>query len=512
MPTSAYVRPAPSEVLAHTHWAACSNAASCSEQVHLMLGGPGEVIVSFVSASASVPSEVSWWADPRHPSTAVGVADAYSLLMSVDLNLVVPQMGLPDLSLKRLVDMEDTSAWAFNPFTGARGANYFHPEGAAQLHWGLGQYNNPQMVYDSPVIHTVALRGLSPGKAYGYHVAGHRRNYSFVLPLEPRGDPPPYPFTFALTADLGQTAVSAVNVVRLREILEAAPPGRCAMLLGGDLAYADGFHPRWDTFGRMLEPLAARFPQLMIGGNHEMIAGEGWVPYNTRYPSPARSSGSPSNLWWSRDVGPAHVVGLSSYSNASPGSLQYRWLVADLAAVNRTRTPWVIVMTHVPWYSSNALHVAEAELMRQAVEPLLYHGGVDLVISGHVHAYERVLPVYQGCLNRCAPAYLTIGDGGNREGASVQWSEPQPAWSAFRESSFGSGALDIINDTHALFNWSRFACEGSTSPDHVDFNRSCESMTWGPFARRDTSAARHKLIKSRGEQRLGEVKTADEGR
>jgi len=145
------------------------------------------------------------------------------------------------------------------------------------------------------------------------------------------------------------------------------------------------------------------------------------------------------------------------------------------------------VMTHVPWYSSNALHVAEAELMRQAVEPLLYHGGVDLVISGHVHAYERVLPVYQGCLNRCAPAYLTIGDGGNREGASVQWSEPQPAWSAFRESSFGSGALDIINDTHALFNWSRFACEGSTSPDHVDFNRSCESMTWGPFARRDTS-------------------------
>ena len=31
------------------------------------------------------------------------------------------------------------------------------------------------------------------------------------------------------------------------------------LLLGGDLAYADGWGPRWDSFGRMLEPLAARY-------------------------------------------------------------------------------------------------------------------------------------------------------------------------------------------------------------------------------------------------------------
>jgi len=49
-------------------------------------------------------------------------------------------------------------------------------------------------------------------------------------------------------------------------------------------------------------------------------------------------------------------------------------------------------------------------------EPLFLTYSVDLVFSGHVHAYERTHPMYQYASNACGPAYITIGDGGNIEG------------------------------------------------------------------------------------------------
>ena len=134
---------------------------------------------------------------------------------------------------------------------------------------------------------------------------------------------------------------------------------------------------------------------------------------NARYPMPSESSGSVSNLWWSRDIGPVHIIALCSYAATAAGSLQYEWLASDLAAVDRQSTPWLLVMMHAPWYNSNSGHIAEAELMRRDMEPLLFQYGVDVVLSGHVHAYERVAPVLNGCLNSCGPVYLNLGDGGN---------------------------------------------------------------------------------------------------
>ena len=135
----------------------------------------------------------------------------------------------------------------------------------------------------------------------------------------------------------------------------------------GDLSYADGYYSRWDSFGRMVEALAAQVPLMVTGGNHEVGTAEAWLSYNARYPMPHAASGSPSNLWWSRDVGPAHVISLCSYcgsgraylqfrglahqalANQSPidhqltthqppirhASLQFRWLMRDLASLDR---------------------------------------------------------------------------------------------------------------------------------------------------------------------------------
>lgn len=53
------------------------------------------------------------------------------------------------------------------------------------------------------------------------------------------------------------------------------------------------------------------------------------------------------------------------------------------------KTPWLLVLLHAPWYNSNYAHQGEGNRMMAAMEQLLYAAGVDLVLAGHVHAYER---------------------------------------------------------------------------------------------------------------------------
>lgn len=207
------------------------------------------------------------------------------------------------------------------------------------------------------------------------------------------------------------------------------------------------------------------------------------MPYSLRYPTPYQGSGSPDPAYWGREVGPVHVIALNAYSDSSNTSLQFRWLEDYLETyVNRARTPWVLVMVHAAWYCSNTVHWKEAERMRLSMEPMLYAHGVDIVLSGHVHAYERTLAVYQEELDDCGVSYLVLGDGGNYEAEVTPWREDSstetgaPQWSAFRESSFGVGELTIVNDTHAYYSWHRHACGSDSDEDfHMNFSSSCYS-------------------------------------
>ena len=59
------------------------------------------------------------------------------------------------------------------------------------------------------------------------------------------------------------------------------------------------------------------------------------------------------NSYHSYNAGLAHVIFLNPYVAYEFGSNQYKWLVADLAAVNTAQTPWIIVLTHGPLYNTN---------------------------------------------------------------------------------------------------------------------------------------------------------------
>jgi hypothetical protein len=119
--------------------------------------------------------------------------------------------------------------------------------------------------------------------------------------------------------------------------------------------------------------------------------------------------------------------------------------------------------------------------MKALMEPLLNEHGVDLVISGPVHAYERTFPVNAGRRDPCGPVYVSLGDAGNYEAASAEWG-PAEDWSAFRESTFGIGHIDFHNETHASFEWGKLACESHSTEYHFSFRPNCRSAGVAPNA------------------------------
>ena len=196
--------------------------------------------------------------------------------------------------------------------------------------------------------------------------------------------------------DLGQTNWT-------NSTLEHIPQANYDMLLlPGDLSYADYWQPSWDSFGRLVEPLASRRPWMVTQGNHEVekipiVHNTPFTSYNARWHMPFEESGSQSNLYYSFDVASqVHVIMLGSYTDFSLGSSQYSWLERDLKKIDRAKTPWVVVVFHAPWYNSNIAHVGEFESigMKQSMEKLLFDAKVDVIFTGHVHAYERFVSQY----------------------------------------------------------------------------------------------------------------------
>ncbi|KAG0555201.1 hypothetical protein KC19_12G152000 [Ceratodon purpureus] len=308
------------------------------------------------------------------------------------------------------------------------------------------------LTYQSGQMHHVKLGPLLDSTTYFYRCGGFGPEYNFTTP-PPSG--PSVPIKFAVVGDLGQTDWTASTLQHV------AAQGYDVLLFAGDLSYADYIQPRWDTFGQMMSPYANYKPWMVTHGNHEEeqipLLVKSFLAFNTRWEMPYNESGSNSNLYYSFEVAGVHVLMLGSYAEFDSSSAQYKWLQADLAKVDRTKTPWLIAMLHAPWYNSNTAHQGETEStdMMAAMETLLYQHNVDILFAGHVHAYERNLRVYKNQLNDCGIVHITIGDGGNREGLATNWKNPQPTWSVKRESSFGFGRFNVVNATHALWSWHR---------------------------------------------------------
>ncbi|XP_021894321.1 purple acid phosphatase 15-like isoform X2 [Carica papaya] len=368
--------------------------------------------------------------------------------------------------------------------------------------------------YTSGIIHHVRITGLRANTLYYYKCgdpsiqAMSNVHYFRTMPVS---GPKSYPSRIGVVGDLGLT----YNTTSTISHLTANNPN--LILLVGDVSYAnmyltngtgadcyscsffdtpihETYQPRWDYWGRFMQPLLSSVPIMVIEGNHELeqqAENHTFVAYSSRFAFPLKESGSLSTFYYSFNAGGIHFLMLGAYISYNKSGDQYRWLERDLAKIDRKVTPWLVAAWHSPWYSTYKAHYREAECMRVAMEDLLYKNRVDIVFNGHVHAYERSNRVYNYNLDPCGPVYITVGDGGNREKMAIDHAddpgkcpEPsttpdkimggscafnftsgpskgqfcwnrQPDYSAYRESSFGHGILEVKNETHALWSWHR---------------------------------------------------------
>jgi hypothetical protein len=256
----------------------------------------------------------------------------------------------------------------------------------------------------------------------------------------------------------------------------------------GDFAYADDWYLKpknlldgvdayeaiLEQFYDQLAPIAGRKAYMASPGNHEADCEEidyttflcpagqkNFTDFMNRFGQtmPTAFSSTSTNstaminankakmlanppFWYSFEYGMVHFVMFDTetdFANApdEPGgsagleggpfgapNQQLEFLEADLASVDRTVTPWLVVGGHRPWYSTGgSSNVCSA--CQTAFEPLLYKYGVDLAIFGHVHNSQRFQPANNsipdpnGLNDPKAPMYIVAGGAGNIEGLSA---------------------------------------------------------------------------------------------
>ncbi|TCO53747.1 purple acid phosphatase family protein [Actinocrispum wychmicini] len=182
-------------------------------------------------------------------------------------------------------------------------------------------------------------------------------------------------------------------------------------LLNGDLCYANVDVDRirtWNNFFTNNTRSARYRPWMPAAGNHEIERRNGPIglgAYQTYFKLPSTETDAElANLWYAFTAGSVRVIVLQNddnclqdggdvYVNGYSGGRQLAWLERELAAARRSRdVDWIVVAMHQVMISSSDANGADLGL-RQKYGPLFDRYGVDLVLCGHEHDYERSLAV-----------------------------------------------------------------------------------------------------------------------
>jgi MYXO-CTERM domain-containing protein len=245
--------------------------------------------------------------------------------------------------------------------------------------------------------HVFALTDLRPETRYFYELAAGANVLARAEDCSFRTSPPAAsraPFRFLAWGDSGTgDEVQREVAARMERVLPAP-----AFALGlGDLVYERGAWQDYDPklfrpYARLLRSTTF-WPAL---GNHDVLT-EGGAPYFDAFHLPAESGapGRPSGTerFYSFDHGLAHFTCLDSESSDStPGGAMHAWAEADLADARARGKRWLFVYMHHPPYSRGTHDsTAEPDLIQLHADlvPLFEAQGVDLVMTGHSHVYER---------------------------------------------------------------------------------------------------------------------------
>jgi alkaline phosphatase D len=197
-----------------------------------------------------------------------------------------------------------------------------------------------------------------------------------------------------------------------------------AVIQLGDLAY-DLHFENGDVGNRFMTwstPVTEKMPFMAVPGNHE--GNDNFNNFINRYTLPNKKI--LNNMYYSFDINNVHFVAVNTeYALKGCDQKMKEWLIKDL---QETNARFIIAYMHRPMYCSfdDERCISETATLRSCIEDIL-KDRVDLVLAGHLHNYERSLPVYNNqvdssgvrdntYINPKYPTYLICGSGGNSIG------------------------------------------------------------------------------------------------
>ena len=249
--------------------------------------------------------------------------------------------------------------------------------------------------------HEVYLTGLSPGTQYYYAIGstsqvlagGDAQHFFFTAPN-------PGTQKAVRVWVIGDSGTANASAAAVRDAYLAFNGSRYTdvWLMLGDNAYSDGTDAQYQNAVFNMYPSLLRqtvlWPTLGNHDGHSASSTTQTGPYYDIFTLPklAQAGGlaSGTEAYYSFDHANVHFICLDSHdSDRSPGGPMLTWLQNDLAA---TTKKWIIAYWHHPSYSKGS-HDSDSEgalrEMRENALPILESYGVDLVLSGHSHSYER---------------------------------------------------------------------------------------------------------------------------
>jgi hypothetical protein len=284
------------------------------------------------------------------------------------------------------------------------------------VHYGAAPGNTTLVAGDSTLKteHMVMLTGLEPQTRYYYMLVGTKdtlqgdeRNYFLTLPVTRKTDK----YRIGVFGDCGNNSTNQRNTRDQFEKYLGNHPLNAWILLG-DNAYSFGKDAEFQSnfFNIYKDNLLKNAPLFPAPGNHDYHD----EPYNADYaqqskeiayyqifsmPANGEAGGVPSHTqaFYSFDIGNIHFLSLDSHGTEDNASRLYdtlgrqvRWIKEDLEA-NKNKD-WVIAYWHHPPYSMGS-HNSDTEeqlvKIRENFIRILERYGVDLILCGHSHSYER---------------------------------------------------------------------------------------------------------------------------
>lgn len=222
--------------------------------------------------------------------------------------------------------------------------------------------------------------------------------------------------TFAVVGDTGTGGRNAMDVARqMAETYRDSPYG--VVIHVGDISYYGSVADRWrEVFVEPFGPLLDAGVQFeMAVGNHELEE----VPSeeaDREIAETLRLIGSEGRYYRTR-YGPVDFFIIDSSTPLITGAAaeeQRVWLERELAASD---APWKVAALHHPPYASGPKRGSNLEV-REVVEPLFVEYGVQLVLTGHDHFYERSHP-QQGIVYVVSGAGAKLSDVGSADFTAV---------------------------------------------------------------------------------------------